>query len=62
MNDVSALSEALNRSRIPLAMAGERPVARFTQEDLSQLRKGDQQCGWPRMPILNGCQFLTKIG
>ena len=44
---------ALDRRRMPLAMAGERPVVRMPQEDLSQLRMGDQLCGGPRMPILN---------
>lgn len=43
----------LQRYRMPLSVAGERPTLTLPQEDLSSLEMGDQQCQWKRTPILN---------
>ena len=46
--------EALDRYRMPLSAAGERPTVRVPQEDVSSLDIEDQQCRQERSPVLIG--------
>lgn len=58
--------EALDRHCMPVSAAGERPAQCVPQEDLTSLEMGDQQCSWPRTPILNedweGFSVVSSVG